>query len=203
MIKTLIFDFGDVFINLDKSATPKKLNTHGITALPEHLAYKNQQYEKGEIDSENIVSAYQETFPELQKEEFLAAWNAILVDFPKYRLDFIKKLAVNKQYQLLLLSNTNEIHIDWVREHVSFFEEFKACFDAFYLSYEINFRKPDANIYEFVLQQHQLSPQECLFIDDTEENIQTANKLGIKTWNIDPKTEDVVDLFSIKKELFQ
>ncbi|WP_417886553.1 HAD family hydrolase [Zunongwangia sp.] len=203
MIKTIIFDFGDVFINLDKSATPTNLAKHGITKLPSHLANKNLQYEKGNLDSDTFIKEYQQTFTKLEKDEFLNAWNSILVDFPKYRLDFLKKLAASKQYLLILLSNTNEIHIDWVRENVEFFEEFKACFDAFYLSYEINFRKPDANIYEFVLKQHQLSAEECLFIDDTKENIETADKLGIKTWNINPEKEDVINLFSVKKDLFQ
>lgn len=101
-----------------------------------------------------------------------------------------------------MLSNTNEIHIDWIKENVSFFDEFKSYFDAFYLSHEINFRKPDAEIYEFVLKNHDLKPGECLFIDDTKENTDAAEALGIHTWNIDPTKEDVIELFKAKKELF-
>ena len=82
------------------------------------------------------------------------------------------------------------------------YNRFKNCFDAFYLSQEINLRKPDKNIYEFILNYHNINPNECLFIDDTKENTETAKTLGIHTWNIIPKKEDVVDLFQIKKVLF-
>ena len=202
MIKTIIFDFGDIFINLDKSATPAQLEKFGIKNLPESIVAINQEYEKGLISSEEFFESYKNEFSAVEKEQFLDAWNAILIDFPEYRLEFIKKLAAEKDYQLLLLSNTNEIHIDWVKENVSFFNEFQQCFDAFYLSYEINFRKPDANIYEYVLKQHDLKPEECLFIDDTKENTDAAAALGINVWNLEPTREDVIDLFTTKKELF-
>ncbi|MDN3596613.1 HAD family hydrolase [Zunongwangia endophytica] len=202
MIKTIIFDFGDIFINLDKAATPRALQQFGIENLPESIIALNKEYEKGLISSEEFFNSYKTEFSKVEKEAFLQSWNAILVDFPEYRLEFIKKLASEKDYQLILLSNTNEIHIDWVKENVSFFNEFQQCFDAFYLSYEINFRKPDANIYEYVLKQHQLKPNECLFIDDTKENTDAAAALGIHVWNLDPVNEDVVDLFTEKKALF-
>ncbi|MBZ9630640.1 HAD family phosphatase [Salegentibacter sp. LM13S] len=202
MIKTIIFDFGDVFINLDKPATMREMNKYKIKALSENLLDINQQYEKGLFSSAEFVKSYQTEHSQLQKQHFINSWNAILVDFPEYRYQFLKKLAEEKNYQLILLSNTNEIHIDWVKENVSFFEDFKACFDAFYLSHEINFRKPDAEIYEFVLKEHGLKPEECLFIDDTKENTEAAKDLGIHTWNIEPTREDVIDLFTAKKELF-
>jgi putative hydrolase of the HAD superfamily len=202
MIKTIIFDFGDVFINLDKPATMREMNKYEIEELSESLLDINQQYEKGLISSEEFVKSYQSEYSQLQENEFKNSWNAILIDFPEYRYQFLKKLSAEKNYQLILLSNTNEIHIDWVKENVPFFEDFKACFDAFYLSHEINFRKPDAEIYEYVLEKHDLKPQECLFIDDTRENTEAAKNLGIHTWNIEPTREDVIDLFTAKKELF-
>jgi len=202
MIKTIIFDFGDVFINLDKPATMREMNKYEIEELSESLLGINQQYEKGLISSEEFVKSYQNEYSQLQENEFKNSWNAILIDFPEYRYQFLKKLSAEKNYKLILLSNTNEIHIDWVKENVPFFEDFKACFDAFYLSHEINFRKPDAEIYEYVLEQHDLKPKECLFIDDTRENTEAAENLGIHTWNIEPTREDVIDLFTAKKELF-
>lgn len=202
MIKTIIFDFGDVFINLDKPATMREMNKYEIEELSENLLHINQQYEKGLISSADFVKSYQKEHSQLEQDQFKASWNSILVDFPEYRYQFLKKLADEKNYQLILLSNTNEIHIDWVKKNVAFFEDFKACFDAFYLSHEINFRKPDAEIYEFVLQKHNLKPETCLFIDDTKENTEAAESLGIHTWNIEPTREDVIDLFTTKKELF-
>jgi putative hydrolase of the HAD superfamily len=89
-----------------------------------------------------------------------------------------------------------------IKKDVPFYEDFKNCFDVFYLSHEINLRKPNADIYQFVLSENNLTPDTCLFIDDTEENTKAASKLGIHTWNINPETEDITNLFNIKKELF-
>ena len=75
------------------------------------------------------------------------------------------------------------------------------CFDKFYLSHEINLRKPNTDIYEFVLNENNLKANECLFIDDTADNTNSASRLGIHTWNIDETKEDVVNLFDTKKEL--
>ena len=53
-----------------------------------------------------------------------------------------------------------------------------------------------------MLTQHDLKPEETLFVDDTAENTAAAAELNIHTWNIDPATQDVVDLFEVKKDLF-
>ncbi|MFO8147161.1 MAG: HAD family phosphatase [Gillisia sp.] len=201
MIKTLIFDFGDIFVNLDKPATYRELEKYGIKDLPEVIREKNLEYEKGLISSEEFLNSYKIEF-DLEPDSVRNSWNAILIDFPEYRLNFIRKLSEEKKYQLILLSNTNEIHIDWIIKNVPFFDKFKNCFDAFYLSHEINLRKPDSNIYEFVLKKHNLSPENCLFIDDTKENTEAASAMGIHTWNLNPSREDIVNLFTIKKDLF-
>jgi len=130
------------------------------------------------------------------------SWNSMLLDFPEYRFRFIKKLAEEKNYKLILLSNTNENHIEYIKKQVPFFEKFKDCFDAFYLSQEMGMRKPDPEIFEFVLEENNLKAEDCLFIDDTSENTKTADILGFHTWNIEPTREDVIDLFTTKKELF-
>jgi len=202
MIRTIIFDFGDVFINLDKAATLREMKKLKIEIISEEILQKNLDYEKGMISSDVFLTSYLKSFSNLTKVQIRDSWNAILIDFPKYRYSFLKILSEKKYYQLILLSNTNEIHIDWVKENIPFYEDFKNCFDAFYFSHEINFRKPDADIFEFVLEKHNLKPEECLFIDDTRENTDAASALGIHTWNIDPSREDVIDLFTSNKELF-
>ena len=202
MIKNIIFDFGDVFLNLDKAATLREMKAFGVPQFSEERLQQNMRYEKGEISSELFVKKYCESFPQLSEESFCTSWNAILVDFPKHRLEFLKKLSEEGKFFLILLSNTNDLHIEWVKQNVAFFEEFKSCFDAFYLSHEIGLRKPDPKIYEFVLQEHKLDPSESLFIDDTAENTEAAKKLGLHTWNIDPEKQDVTDLFKVKKQLF-
>lgn len=202
MIKTIIFDFGDVFINLDKPATLRELKKLNIVSLPEDLLTINEKYEMGLVSTEAFLNSYVNTFSSRTNKEIQVAWNAILMDFPKNRFQFIKKLSEEKNFQLILLSNTNEIHIDWIKDSIPFFEDFKKCFDAFYLSHEINLRKPNSDIFDYVLKKHQLLPEECLFIDDTAENTEAADKLGIHVWNLEPTREDVIDLFTTNKTLF-
>lgn len=204
MIKTLIFDFGDVFINLNKDSTLIELQKLGITSFTEEMLQINIQYEIGKINTKSFVNSYLELFPENTAEQLSNAWNAIILDFPEYRLEFIEALSEKKKYKLILLSNTNELHIEKVIENMTLekYIKFKNCFDAFYLSHEIHLRKPNFNIYEFVLNIHKLNSEECLFIDDTFENTDSAKNLGIHTWNINQKKEDVIDLFNIKRLLF-
>lgn len=203
MIKNILFDFGDVFLNLDKQGAMKNaLELFKLKTFSDEMLAFNTFYEEGLISTDEFLEFYSFNFPELSHDDILDAWQFILKDFPKHRLDFIQQLALEKKFKLILLSNTNELHINWVKETVSFYEDFKNSFDAFYLSHEINLRKPNTDIYQFVLNQHQLKADETLFIDDIEENIITASKLGIHTWHINPLEDDIVNLFSIKKELF-
>lgn len=202
MIKTIIFDFGDVFINLDKPATQKELLKLGEIPNISEIQKINNHYEVGAISTQELIESFQNLLPRASEKQIIHAWNSILLDFPKHRLEFIQNLASEQQYKLLLLSNTNELHIDWIKENISFFKEFKSCFDSFYLSHEINLRKPETRIFEFVLKEQQLNPVETLFIDDTKENTDAAATLGIHTWNNNPKTEDVTNLFTLKSDLF-
>ncbi|WP_103071475.1 HAD family hydrolase [Aquimarina sediminis] len=202
MIKTIIFDFGDVFINLDKPATEREFLKLGEISPVSEIQKINKRYEVGNFSTPEFIDAFHKLLPEASEKEIINAWNAILLDFPEHRLKFIQKLASKKQYKLILLSNTNELHIKWIKENVPFFEEFKSCFDVFYLSHEIRLRKPGTSVFDFVLQQNKLNPTETLFIDDTKENTDTAAALGIHTWNNDPKTEDVTNLFTTKSNLF-
>jgi HAD superfamily hydrolase (TIGR01509 family) len=203
MIKTIIFDFGDVFINLDKEgAYQNALQLFGLEEFPDELIAINTLYEQGLIETDEFLDFYEDNFEGISREEIKNAWNFIILDFPMHRLDFIKQLKDEGKYQLILLSNTNELHINHIKENVSFYEEFKDCFDKFYLSHEINMRKPDASIFEYVLKENNLKAQHCIFIDDTSENTSAAADLGFYTWNNDPKTQDVIHLFELKTHLF-
>lgn len=203
MINTIIFDFGNVFINLDiENGFQKSLKTLGISELSKDIIDINIKYEIGTISTEDFVAFYAEKFPHLNKNELIDLWNIILKDFPEHRLDFLKHLKSLNKYQLILLSNTNELHIDWVKANIPFYDTFKNCFDAFYLSHQINLRKPNTDIFEFVLNTHSLNPETCVFIDDNADNVKTSKAMGIKTWHITPYKEDVVELFSTQKQLF-
>jgi len=197
MIKTIIFDFGDVFINLDKTAIERELYKLGVTTVTDDMLRTAELYEKGFISTNDFVAAFRVNYPSISATQFKKAWNSIILEFPEYRLEFLKNISTNKNYKLILLSNTNALHIEQVIENMSLhrYERFKSYFDQFYLSHEIQLRKPDTSIYEFVLEENQLEASTCFFVDDTKENTQAAAQLGIHTWNNDPKKEDIITLF--------
>lgn len=203
MVNTLIFDFGNVFINLDlEHGIKESLKALKVPYLPEDVNAVNIEYEIGAISTTDFISFYKQKFPHLTKLDIINLWNIILKDFPEYRLDFLKTLKLERKYQLILLSNSSELHIDWIKSNISFYNEFRNCFDAFYLSHQIQLRKPNTDIFKFVLNTHNLNPEDCIFIDDNADNIKTAAHLNFKTWHITPYKDDIIHLFSNKRELF-
>ncbi|GGD37163.1 HAD family hydrolase [Muriicola marianensis] len=197
MIKNLLFDFGDVFINLDKEATLRKLGEAGYTEISAELYPLIFQYEKGLIATDEFTTRAMNYFPGLEKEELVKAWNAIILDFPEYRLDFIRDLASRDNYRLFLLSNTNSLHIEKVKEKMGEerYSVFASCFERFYLSHEIGMRKPEPEVFKMIKEQNALVTSETLFIDDTLEHIESAARLGFRTWHLKVGTEEVIDLF--------
>lgn len=196
MIKNLILDFGDIFINLDKPATAREMSQFGFTTITPELQTLFDDYEKGLMSSDQFLETTGALFPKANKQDLIDAWNAILLDFPDYRLEFLEALAATKKYRLFLLSNTNDIHIEYVKSVMGQekFNRFKNPFEVFYLSYEMGMRKPDAEIFEFVVTENELNPSETLFVDDTKENTATAAQLGIQIWNLQVGKEDIIDL---------
>ena len=200
MIKNIIFDFGDVFINLNKDATHDALQKLGVTSITPEMMEVYYSYEKGLLTSRDFIAHFHGKFG-IAKMDLLKAWNAILLDFPEHRFHFIKRLAASKKYRLFLLSNTNELHIDWIQKDWGnkIWEEFKNCFEKFYLSHEIHLRKPNLDIYTYVLEENNLIPGETIFIDDTKENTDAAKSLGMHVWNINPEIEDISNLTQRKQ----
>ncbi|WP_294963013.1 HAD family phosphatase [uncultured Flavobacterium sp.] len=195
MINAIIFDFGDIFINLDKPATISGLQKLGMKEWNSEFEQLNLSFEVGAISPEDFVGGFQKQLPNASKEEILKAWNAVLADFPFYRLEFLQELS--KKYRLFLLSNTDSIHINTFEKKsgVSFYKDFYDCFEKVYFSFDIGMRKPDPKIYQFVLEQNNLTAENTLFVDDKTENTDSAAALGIKVWNLQVGKEDVVDLF--------
>lgn len=198
MVKNIIFDFGDVFINLDKSVVVRELMHLGDPELLEQLKVLNDAYEIGAISTKSFLDGLQRAFPSRDRETLSNLWNAMLLDFPEYRLKYLQELANNGSYRLFLLSNTNELHIRHVKEKMGpeRFALFKNSFEGFHLSHEIQMRKPDKAIFEFVLENHGLHPGETFFVDDTQENIRTALEIGIKSWHLQVGKEDITSLLS-------
>ncbi|RZK09543.1 MAG: HAD family phosphatase [Flavobacterium sp.] len=198
MIDTIIFDFGDIFINLNKDAMKNAFHTLKLEEWNEDMRKLNKIFEVGKISETEFLSGMQKHIPNASLETIKENWNTILMDFPLDRLEFLQSLS--QKYRLFLLSNTDAIHIQHFQETVgeSFYSTFYQCFEKVYFSFELGMRKPDPEIYSYVLEQHNLSPKRTLFVDDKTENTNSASKLGIQVWNLQVGKEDVVDLFDKK-----
>ena len=198
MINTLIFDFGDIFINLDKKAPIIAFKNLGLPEWTEDLDHLNMSFEKGKISELDFLEGLQKHMPDASIHVIKNAWNTILLDFPVYRLEFLKTLT--PRYRLFLLSNTDAIHIDNFQNNAGahFYKEFYQCFEKVYFSFELGMRKPDSEIYNHLLHQHNLKPDQTLFIDDKKENTDAALALGFQVWNLQVGKEDVVHLFDKK-----
>lgn len=197
MIKNLLFDFGDVFIDLDKGATLRMLSEKGLTGIRPEMYPVIYDYEKGKVSTEEFLRKGMEYLPEIRRDDLITAWNAIILDFPQHRLDFIADLALKGSYRLFLFSNTNSLHLEKVIERMGStrYSKFKSCFEGFYLSHEVGMRKPDPEAFEMVLYKNHLVPGETFFVDDTLEHIQSAGRLGLHTWHLQAGKEEVTELF--------
>ena len=195
MIDTIIFDFGDVFINLDKEATPADLKKLGLEKWSSEIDSLNFNFEKGLITRTDFLLGINKLVPNATQVEVLEAWNGVLLDFPMYRLEFLEKLS--KKYKLFLLSNTDSIHINHFKEKNGdeFYNRFYNCFEKVYFSYDLGMRKPDEEIYNFVIKENNLNPKSTLFVDDNFDNIKGAKKTGLQVWHLLKGKEDVIELF--------
>lgn len=194
MIQTIIFDFGDVFINLKKEKLEKKLRKIGLTEWNDDLKKLNEDYETGKIRESEFFLGIQKYAPETELYLIRRAWNSIIGDFPVNRLEFLERIATN--YKLFLLSNTDATHIDVVERKLEkeFYNRFTSCFEKVYFSFEIGMKKPDEAIFKFVIKENNLNPSTTLFVDDNLENIKSAKNAGLLTWHLQVGKEDVTDL---------
>ncbi|HUQ66207.1 MAG TPA: HAD-IA family hydrolase, partial [Flavitalea sp.] len=156
------------------------INQHHITDL-----FLN--YETGQIDDIEFIDSIAKLSKQaMSKENIVEAWNALLLDFPPERINLLKKLKT--RYRTFLLSNTNSIHLKKFQERLHneqgvYLED---LFEKAYYSHVVKLRKPNADIFELVLNENNLVPSETLFIDDTESNFTEAEKLGIRIFHLKP-----------------
>ena len=198
MLHNLIFDFGGVLINLDLEAVPRGLGRFGIGIPDPGLVQVSQEYEKGRVGTAEFLSRAQEYLPGSHPDEIIGIWNETIADFPAHRLEYLETLRNSGRYRMFLLSNTNALHMEQVQVVMGAkdFRRFQNCFEGFYLSHEIGMRKPEREIFEFVLDRNGLTAAETLFIDDTREHTDSAALLGIRTWHLKVGQEEILELNS-------
>lgn len=201
-IRNLLIDFGGVLIDLDRQKCIDNFKKLGFENVEELLNIYHQQglflqFEKGLITPSDFRDGIRDMMKkDVSDRQIDSAWNSFLVEIPRYKLELLLKLR--EKYVVYLLSNTNLIHWKWACKNAFPYRTFQVenFFERTYLSFEMKMAKPDPSIFEHVISDAGIEASETLFIDDSLENCQVAQQLGINTYT--PKTgEDWGHLFNM------
>ena len=203
-IRNIVFDLGNVIININPDLTLLKFKELGVASFDEMYSIMRQTDVFDRLDTGKI------TLPEFRRairdfaqinladEQIDDAWCAMLLDFPEENTELLRKLRV-EGYQLYLLSNTNEMHIEYYIKYLKHRfgrDLFTELFDRAFYSHEIGYRKPNREAYEYVLKVERLKPAETLFIDDLEHNVIAARQTGMQAYH-HSKGDRLIDLFAV------
>ena len=203
-IKNIIFDFGGVIIPVDPMAFAGGLVSLGCTdVLSLHEYFLKEQvymrFEKGEMSPPQFREMLRSRLSrQVTDAEIDQAWNLILGEIPPHRVKFLEDLK--PKFRTFLLSNTNKIHYDHYQAQFSKtygYPSLDCLFEKAYYSFRLNLYKPDPAIYEFVINDSGLKPEETLFIDDFSINTEAAGKLGLKTLHLADGME-VADIMELR-----
>ena len=188
-IKNVIFDLGGVLINLDFDSCLNAFRTAGFTNIEEQVRQMQgngvfSRFELGEISPEEFRDAIRKEADEsLTDRKIDDMWNLMLLDIPREKLDLLLKLR--EHYMVYLLSNTNQIHWDYACEQMFCYRGFRVndFFEDIFLSFEMHKAKPEKDIYEQMMKEANILPEETFFIDDSAINCQAAISLGIQSYH--------------------
>ncbi len=187
-IKNIVLDFGGVLIDINYHATIDAFKDLGIENFEALYSQAQQEdlfnmFETGRISSQYFINVLLSKIGKgISPNEVVKAWNAMLGDIHRENIEAVEQIKANG-YNVYLLSNTNDIHIKiafdrWRKLPVIWAYD---LFDHVFLSQEVGLRKPDNKIFELVLKEISANPEEVLFIDDSIQHIETAQKIGIHT----------------------
>ena len=195
MIKNLLFDLGGVIMDIRRLNCVASFERLGMKDADNFLGEYSQkgpflQLEEGAISEEEFRTAVRALIDgEVSDEQIDSAFCDFLVGIPKYRLEQLRQLK--KSYNIYMLSNTNSIM--W-RSRIA--EDFRQegleredYFDGIVTSFEARSIKPDAKIFHTVVEKLGINPDETLFLDDSQKNLDAATQLGFHTLLVTPGSE--------------
>ncbi|GAA4318536.1 HAD family phosphatase [Mucilaginibacter gynuensis] len=189
-IKNIIFDYGNVIFSIDFSRAQQAWSALGINNSDQFFGHLQQDavfdaFDRGEITAEAFRDKIRAITGNnaLTDEQINTAWNSMLLGIADGNHELLLKLKA--KYRSFLLSNINAIHYDHIMDYLKREFDFEGndhLFEKTYYSHLTGKRKPEAAIFEQVLQENNLDPAETLFIDDSPQHLAGAEKLGIQTF---------------------
>ncbi len=193
-ITTIIFDLGGVLFDIDYSLTQQAFIALGAKDFQQQYSQQMQhgvfdEFEKGLVSPAYFREVVLKWLPaNITAQQVDNAWNALLIGFPKEKVQLVKRLR--NKYKVLLLSNTNDIHLPAVMQMMDEAHgegAMKQMFHKEYYSCKMGMRKPDLVIFEHVLKENSLNPSSTLFVDDLIQNVNAAGSIGIQTLHCTPQ----------------
>jgi glucose-1-phosphatase len=193
-LKNLIFDLGQVILDLDFNATKKAFEAIGFHNHADMFGkYSGNQtflqFECGLVSEEAFYDTVKTVgnLHHMSNQQIAQAWNAMLLHVPPARLQLLTRLR--GQYQIFLYSNTNCIHYKRFQEQFQIdypAQQLDNYFDKAYYSHKFGMRKPNVESYKVLLDDAQIQAHETLFIDDGDANIEGAKQAGLHTLLVEP-----------------
>ncbi len=192
-IRNLLFDLGNVIVDLDIEGANEKLEKLFRADADKSKIEKTYiDYECGRVSTDIFINTLlSQSHRNVQAFDVIEAWNSILIGIPAYRLEMLRMLL--PRYNVYLLSNTNELHLEWIHRYVNKahrvqnFE--KQHFHQAYYSHLVGDRKPMPSIYKYIIDDAFMTPGLTLYMDDVKENIAVADKLGFRTYLVKPNID--------------
>lgn len=188
-IDAIVFDLGEVIIDLDPNAVLNGFirHTNGISNQDIVNSLINTptflDFETGKLGHQEFISAVNSFLGiSLEENEFRAIWNSMLLPIKKDRIEMVEKLR--KTHKVYFLSNTNSLHqeqFDSMIRNDGKYECLSDMVDHAVYSHQVGMRKPDEIIYRHIVKVTGKSAERILFLDDKEENIREASRIGIKS----------------------
>ncbi|NHJ24230.1 MAG: HAD family phosphatase [Candidatus Lokiarchaeota archaeon] len=198
-IKCIIFDLGDVIVNLDFSRffneviTPSPLNKPKTPIILEFFR-QSDTYHQGKVTNEEFYTQACELLQicNLNQNEFFDAFNSIIAGLDLRVVEVIKKIRQFNKLKIMCLSNINASHWKYLKSQKW---DIWDLFDEFILSHEIKLTKPDYKIFKYAIERAGCRPREILFIDDGLNNIRAArdvNIIAIRYIGLDNLIEELI-----------
>lgn len=189
-IKNLIFDLGNVILNIDTKLSEIAFAKYGMNDFEKlyTLASQNELFDRLEVGNITENEFYDEfrrvTGCKLDNKTLEQCWDALIMDFPSARIEMLKRLKNEGKYRTFILSNTNIIHYRFytaLLKRTRGVDGLESLVEHAYFSHEIGLKKPNRDIFDYVVEHSHIKPEESIFIDDNEANIKAANALGFNT----------------------